>query len=71
MKFSKEKYKKVIALITVCVLLVGLLPTGVYGVGEPSTGVNWGANITETITGNVLTLSGSGPMNNFALNDGH
>ena len=75
MKFSKEKYKKFIALVTVCVLLVGILPTGVYGAGETGTGINWGANITETITGTfpdkVLTLSGSGPMNNFAFNDGH
>lgn len=42
MKFSKEKYKKLIALVTVCVLLIGILPTGVYGIGEPSTGINGG-----------------------------
>ncbi len=68
MTFGKEKIKKFIAMITVCVLLVGLLPTGVHAVG---TEVKWGDNITETITGNVLTLSGSGPMYDFGENDGH
>lgn len=75
MKFSKEKYKKFIALVTVCVLLVGILPTGVYGADEPGTGTTWGEEISETVTGTfpdkVLTLSGSGPMYDFDLNDGH
>ena len=73
MKFSKEKYKKFIALVTVCVLLVSTLPTGVYG--ADGTGTTWGEEISETVTGTfpdkVLTLSGSGPMYDFDLNDGH
>jgi len=63
MNLIKEKGKKLMALLTVCALMVGVLPIGVYAADQ--TGIKWGTDITESINGNTLTLSGTGTMTDF------
>jgi len=57
--------RKINTLLLVLVLLVTSIPVVVYA-DNPTTGITWGVDITESISGNTLTLSGTGSMVDFA-----
>ena len=57
--------KRITAVLLVVAMLMGVLPVGVFAADEAPTSGTCGENLTWTLEDGVLTISGTGDMNNY------
>ena len=60
--------KRIVATVLALCLVLGLVPGTAWAADVPTSGT-CGKNATWSLSGGTLTISGSGPMDNYALDN--